>query len=290
MLAFGCSITMPAVYEGCAGRGIARAAEPDSVVLAHAAAGSLARSYNLMFDEAAARDDLEALVLVHQDAEIDEPGFADKVRAALADPDVGAAGCAGADGVADIAWWDGSVAWGASVQRFGELGGGEARWPGRTRAPGPVDTLYGVLLALPAWTVRTLRFDESLALAHGYDLDLCRQLRAAGKAVVVEPWRIVHRRALELVTDPESWEEAHMAVAERWDAGEHDWRARARRAEAEAGAARMVRASRALQAAARAREQERELARVTGSASWRLTEPLRRVNARRAARRRGDVA
>ena len=46
--------------------------------------GSLFKSYNHLLDLAAERDDLEALVLVHQDAEIVDATFARKAREALA--------------------------------------------------------------------------------------------------------------------------------------------------------------------------------------------------------------
>ncbi len=285
MLVFGCSIMTPDVFARCAGRGIARAAESDSVVLTHAAAGSIARSYNLVLDEAARHDDLEAVVLVHEDAEIADPGFAAQVRAALADPRVGVVGCLGATGVASPAWWDGAVSWGASVLAPPELGGDEAAWVGRSSTAREVDTLYGVLLVLAPWTVRNLRFDESLGQLHGYDADLCRQVRAAGRTVVVEPLRVVHHHALALVDDAEVFAEEHMALAAKWDDDDPDWRSRARRAEAEAAAARLWRASRLLQASGQAREQDARLARVTQTASWRLTEPLRRLNARRRTRR-----
>src|SRR5947209_9834040 len=51
MIAFGCSIIMPEAYERFAKPGIERAAEPDSPILANAAVGSIARSYNLLLDE-----------------------------------------------------------------------------------------------------------------------------------------------------------------------------------------------------------------------------------------------
>ncbi len=64
-------------------------------------------------------------MLVHQDAEIVDPDFCAKVRAALADPDVGLVGCVGALGVRSIAWWEGSVTWASFAHRYAELGGGE---------------------------------------------------------------------------------------------------------------------------------------------------------------------
>ena len=52
MIAFGSAITDPQKYEDAAGRGIALAKEPDSPVLARAAAGSIYKSYNMIIDEA----------------------------------------------------------------------------------------------------------------------------------------------------------------------------------------------------------------------------------------------
>src|SRR5205807_2503355 len=111
MIVFGCSITSPEVYARCAERGLRLVAEPSSEVMANAAAGSLFRSYNLIMETAAAHDDLEALVLVHQDAEIVDPSFCAKLRHALADDEVGVVGCVGAIDVRNIAWWEGSVTW-----------------------------------------------------------------------------------------------------------------------------------------------------------------------------------
>jgi hypothetical protein len=286
MIAFGTSITSPEVYDRCARAGIVLAADPDSRVYAHAAAGSIARSYNLILEQAASCEDLEALVLVHQDAEIVDAGFCEKVRSGLSDPEVGALGPVGATGVRSIAWWDGKVGSSAAVYRYGELGGGELSLHecGALADGAEVDALYGVLMALSPWVVRNIRFDESLPLLHGYDFDLSLQIRAAGRRLVVAGLGVVHHRSLQLINDPESWAEAHMSVAEKWNGtlqGEtSDWKERARRAEA--GAARLQAASKQLQAYARAQQHDDELAAVTGSLSWRATEPLRRLNALRA--------
>ena len=57
------------------------------------------------------------------------------------------------------------------------------------------------------------------------------------------------------------------------------WKNRARQAEAAAAAARLLAASRLLQADATAQQQAREIESLVGSRSWRITEPLRRANA-----------
>ena len=295
MIVFASSITEPDTYRRCAEPGIRLAAEGDSEIVANAAAGSLFRSYNLILDTIAERDDVEALVLLHQDAEITDRDFCAKLRRALSDPDVGVVGCVGAIGVRSIAWWEGSVTWASFVHRYRELGGGDlpafawngGEMPAYART-GEVDTVDGFVMGLSPWTVRNVRFDESLGTQlHGYDFDFCLQVRAAGRKVVTEDFKVIHHHSLELIGNPDTWIDAHMRVAEKWDgrmprvgAAGGDWKERARRAEAEAAAARAQAVSIQLQSDARLKE-------VTESTSWRLTEPLRRLNAlRRAVRRR----
>ena len=203
MIAFGCSITEPGLYERHAKPGIELAAETDSELLPIQASGSIFRSYNLILEKAAAFEDLEALVLVHQDAEILDPDFCAKLREALGDPQVGVVGCVGATGVRGIAWWEGSVSWGASAYRYGEAGGGalgaseppSGPWNGEAGSWLPwrgdelparagtveVETVHGFVMALSPWAVRNVRFDESLGALDGYDFDFCLQVRAAGR-------------------------------------------------------------------------------------------------------------
>jgi hypothetical protein len=292
MIVFGCSIIVPEVYEQRARVGIDRAAEPDSRILAHAASGSIARSYNLMLDTAAGMEDLEALVLLHEDAEITDGDFGAKLRRALADPEVAVVGCVGATGVSDIAWWDGTMAANSAPYHYGELGGGQL--PIRaadTRPPGEVDTVYGVMLALSPWVVANLRFDESIGMLHGYDFDICQQARAAGQKVLTADLQIAHHHSLDLVRDIEIWVAAHIRAAEKWDGSApvdsppEAWKQRARRAEADAAAARLLAASKLLQVDATARYHVEQVDEILNSRSWRLTEPLRRANLMRKTMR-----
>jgi hypothetical protein len=292
VIVFGTAITDPEAYRRYAEPGIRIAVEPDSEVIANAPAGSLSRSYNLILDMVAGRDDLEALVLVHQDAELIDPDFCRKLREALTDPDVGVVGCVGAIGVRSIAWWEGSVTWGSFIHRYRELGGGDLpafSWNGNELPPyartGEVDTVDGFVLGLSPWTVRNIRFDESLGPLHGYDFDLCLQVREAGRKIVTADLKAIHNHSLDLVGDPEGWVAAHMRVADKWDgrmphvgyAG-GDWRERARRAEAEAALAVAQAVSNRLKGDARALQLERELDVMKTSIGWRITEPLRRLN------------
>lgn len=292
MLAFGTAITKPEVYGRCAQPGIERAAEPDSVVLAMPAPGTIFRSYNALLDQAAELPDLEALVLVHQDTEIVGTDFPERVREALADAAVGIVGCVGAIGVRSIAWWEASVTLASFINRYEEHGGGDVHsfsWTWDDAPPyahtGEVETLDGFLLVLSPWAVREVRFDEDLGEFHGYDLDYCLQVREAGRKVVTADFRAIHHRPLEMVPDPDRWVAAHIAVAEKWDGrmpgigtGAGTWQERALRAEAERDLARAHAHSKAMELEARRREALRAIAETEGSLSWRLTAPLRRWN------------
>ena len=289
MIAFGSSITKPDVYDLCAGPGIRSVAEPDSEVIELSSEDSIFRSYNELLDRAARLEDLEAMVIVHQDTEIVDPDFCAKARRALSDPDVGVVGCVGAVGVRSIAWWEGSAALASFIHRYPEHGGGDLpafAWDWEDAPPyartGEVDTVDGFLLVIAPWVVHNIRFDESLGRFHGYDFDFCLQIREAGRKVVTTDIRAIHHHSLDLVSEPEGWIAAHMRVAEKWDGrmpqvGWHagTWKERARRAEAERDANRAKGYTNALELAARVHDAERELAEMTGSVSWRLTAPLR---------------
>ena len=294
MIAFASSLTRPDVYERCAHRGFRLAAEPDSEIIAQPAQGSIFESYNRILERARKLEGLEALVLAHQDVEIVDPAFCQKVRSALRDPAVGVVGCVGAIGVRSIAWWEGSVTWASFIHRYPELGGGDfpsLTWSADDMPPyartGEVDTVDGLIMVLAPWTVNNVHFDESLgSRLHGYDFDLCLQVRAAGRKVLAEDLRVVHYHSLSLVDDPEPYVQAHMQVAEKWDgrmphvgAAPGDWKERSRRAEAEAAATRAQVRSWQLQIESRIRQHDRALREVAESTSMRVTAPLRRLKA-----------
>jgi hypothetical protein len=291
VIAFGSAVTKPEVFRSCAVPGIERAAEPDSVIFDRPSIGSIQRSYNAIIDAAAARDDVEALVLVHQDAEIVDPDFCEKIREVLRDPDVGIVGCVGAIGVRSIAWWEGSVTLASFIHRYDEHGGGDLpafSWAWDDAPPyarlGEVDTLDGFLLVLSPWAVANIRFDESLGQLHGYDFDYCLQVRNEGRKVMTADVRAIHYHALVPFSDPENWIDAHMRVAEKWDgripgvgSGAGTWKERALRAEAERDAALAVDHANVVRRQARVMEAERVMEETVGSISWRLTAPLRRL-------------
>lgn len=288
MVAIGSAITDPEKYEKYAVPGIELCSEPDTEVLSFASSGTLFRSYNLLLDQAAKRDDFEFLILIHQDAQITDPDFIQKIRDEFKDPDVALVGCAGSVGVRSIAWWEGAVTWASFTHKYDELGGGEIpalTWlatstPSYARL-GEVDTIDGFVIGFSPWAIQNLRFDEITGGAlHGYDFDISLQAREAGRKVVTADLKVIHHHSIELISDLDTWVNAHIAFSKKW---EHmlpkptgpegsSWEDRARRAEAEASAARTLAGAGHLINEA----MERDLLEIKESRSWKITKPLRR--------------
>jgi GT2 family glycosyltransferase len=256
MIAFGSAVTSQEKYERFALPGCRLAAEPDSVLIAMPNEGStLSQGYNRILDQLAERDDLEAVVLLHQDLEIANPDFVEVVRDCLTDPEVAIIGAAGAPRVHGLDWWEPGPVIGDFEWAYQRDGGGTVakdNWTNFVEVTGvhPVDAVDGMILVLSKWAARNLRFDERIdPSAHGYDIDICFQATEAGKQIVVAGLGVTHHHELEVMMSYDAWIQAHIRIAEKWEgrlaeAGrDGDWKQRARRAEAEAGAAKIDRDS-----------------------------------------------
>lgn len=295
MIAFGCAIADTEAYGHFAQPGIERASETDSKVLAFAAVNTVPRSLNILLDEAAEFEDLEGLVIVHAHTEILDPQLCTKARQALSDPEVAVVGVAGGAGIHSIAWWEGSVSCSNSfAYDYHGHGGGSFQgipWaPTVTGAPAEVDALDGHLLILSPWAVRNLRFEEMLRHGYGCDVDLCFQARAAGRRVMTADLAVREWRDLDVVGSADLWMQAHVDFAAKWSEWQRargesdDPRLRARRMEAERDAARSMMYFKRLTYEARIEALESKLSQYEESTSWRLTQPLRRINSWRGLR------
>jgi hypothetical protein len=135
---------------------------------------SICRAYNQILDYYRGWD-LDALVLLHDDLEITDPAFEDKLRAAMAS-DVAVVGVCGGPSDASLAWWNTPGCVGHQATDSGLIDFGP-------RA-GDVAMVEGSLMALSPWAVAGLRFDEDYTGFHGYP-DICVAARAAGRRVTV---------------------------------------------------------------------------------------------------------
>jgi hypothetical protein len=196
MIGFGICVGSSPRFERYAAPGLALTAEPNSAIETVSGYDSIFSAYNDLLDRCRFREDLEALVLLHEDVEIVDPLFCGKAREALSDPEVAIAGVIGARGVT-------------------RLGGGTPRKERRGRvaetarildygfASVDVDAVDGLMLILAPWAVTNLRFDEErFSGFHGYDLDICFQARAAGRRVIVHDISVVHHVLTADTTTP----------------------------------------------------------------------------------------
>lgn len=185
MIAFGvCIGPDEANYRSRALPGIARAAEPDSVLLESRDNDSIFNAYNQILDHVTGLEGIEGLVLLHDDVELREDDLGGILRTRFADPEVAVVGVIGACGVGSLAWWEYETR-GVCEETRGRIDFGAGLHD--------VDTVDGLLMALSPWAIRNLRFDaDNYHGFHGYDADFCAQARAAGRRVVVDSIDLFH--------------------------------------------------------------------------------------------------
>jgi hypothetical protein len=184
MIAYGICIGSDERYDRYARPGLALSASPNALVLEARSQVSIFPAYNSFLDTVTSSPCLEALVLLHDDVELRDPVFEQRVRSALTDSQAGILGAIGACGVQNLAWWEGE-GHGRCVDTNGVIDFGGM--------PCDVDSVDGLLLVLSPWAVRNLRFDENTFHGfHGYDADICFQARAAGHRVRVIETELFH--------------------------------------------------------------------------------------------------
>ena len=213
MIAFGCPITSDEAYGRWAGPSIQRCVEPDSLVIEQRGHGSIQNGLNAILEKAATRQNLEALVLIHQDVEIDDPDILATARRAISDPTVGIVGAAGASDVRGIDWWE---ATGYGRLRNPALGSLGWDW-NASRGAHDVDTVDGCLMIVAPWVARTVRLPVPADGAfHGYDLDLCLRVRALGGRVRVDDIDCAHYIS-RTFRDRDDWVRAAVRMRRSWD-------------------------------------------------------------------------
>lgn len=226
MIAFGCAINSEEKYRRFALPGIERVRDPEAPLIELRGRDSLFSAYNEILDRAAADRRIEAVVLIHEDTEIRDDDFEDKVRWAFTDPEVAIVGTIGAVGVQGIDWWIHGYGVGYSILEPIEPGvlyetplleGPEASGAGGS---GAVDSVDGYLMVLSRWAMRELRFDDEEVGPgfHGYDADICFQARERGRRVFAVDMEVAHHRN-SVSPNPyrEDWLRAQMAFRRKWE-------------------------------------------------------------------------
>jgi hypothetical protein len=213
VIAFAACVASPDTFARCGLAGLRRVLEPGSPVAELSTTTSILEAYNEALEHFAAAEDLEALVLLHEDTELLDPAFCSLARDALADPEVAVVGAVGARRVTSLAWWEGEMA-GRVHESRGLIDHGFA--------DPEVDAVDGLLLVLSPWAVRHLRFDTATYSGfHAYDVDVCFAARDAGRRVVVADLPLMHHTKGGY-GDRAAWDAADAAFRAKWglsDAG-----------------------------------------------------------------------
>ena len=150
----------------------------------------------------------DAFVLLHDDLEIIDPNFEEKILKALADPDVALVGVAGGYGVGSLAWWNANTI-GHQLIDSGTLDFGQ-----RT---GDVDLIEGSIMVLSPWAIANLEFDEGYGGFHAYP-EISLSARELGKRTIVIDIDTHHHTTLgfKSVESAESWAESDRRFQEKW--------------------------------------------------------------------------
>jgi hypothetical protein len=212
MIAFAACIGTRETFERYARPALARCGEPDSP-LAEIETDSIFAGYNEALDAFSASDDLEALVLLHEDVAIEDPALCAKLRARLTDPSVAVIGAIGATGIRSLCWWEGEIH-GRVFETRGVIDHGAGHHD--------VEAVDGLLMVLSPWAVRNLRFDSARFHGfHGYDVDFCLQARAAGRRVVIDDLVVFHHTRGGIGDEVDFWE-ADARLRRKWAELGHD--------------------------------------------------------------------
>jgi hypothetical protein len=184
VIAFASCVASEEIFRRRCLPGMQRVAEEDFVFGELTTTTSIFEAYNEALDHFGGVEDLEALVLLHQDTELLDSAFCATVREALADPQVALVGAIGARDVTSLAWWHGTMT-GSVI---------DSRAPLQFGFENPlVDNTDGLLMILSPWAVRNLRFDtDTYTGFHAYDVDFGFTVKAAGRTAMVADLGVMH--------------------------------------------------------------------------------------------------
>jgi hypothetical protein len=149
----------------------------DNLLITISGQTSIATAYNAILNLAVSGEAaVDVLVLLHDDLEITDPYWEEKLRNVLSMGNIGILGIAGGTRGNGIAWWNhspiGHQQTDVMLIDFGVRSGF-------------ADLLEGSLLAITERGLGRIYFDTQYPGFHGYDVDICAQVAEAGLSVVV---------------------------------------------------------------------------------------------------------
>lgn len=149
------------------------------------------QGYNQIVAAAAEHPDLEAVLLLHDDVELQQ----DPRDLLPIDPTVGVIGVVGAINPGSIGWAHGDA------RGYAQGSAGIYDHGGGTH---DVDLIDGLVMVLaPAAT--SLRWDERYLGFDGYEADICSKAKAAGLRVIVTDYRVHHHDDGTATYDRPTW-------------------------------------------------------------------------------------
>ena len=188
MIVYGVCAGPSGKFDRIAGPTIERIREQHDELVVLKKQSSIFEAYNEVLRQARVHgDDLDAVVLIHDDVEVCDVDLPDKLRRLFSDVSIGVVGVIGASGVRSLEWWEYETHGLVREDRLGVIDFGAGTHD--------VDMVDGLFMALSPAAAHILTFDERYGGFHGYDGDLCASARAAGLRVVVADIDVAHRTA-----------------------------------------------------------------------------------------------
>lgn len=159
---------------------------PDDVFVAVPGTSGICNAYNKVLKIARNTTGCKTVVLLHDDTEINDPKFREKILNAINEGNIGAVGVVGGSELTSLAWWK-------SKKTIGKIHESRGTIDFNTTS-GDVDAIDGLFMAISQTAFRKFEFDEeNFPKFHGYDVDYCLTLRNSGLRVVVRPIDLFHR-------------------------------------------------------------------------------------------------
>lgn len=205
VIKYGCCVGSEEKLE----KNILTRVEPENLIVRRHQT-SIAEAYNTVLARCQYTEEIDAVVLLHDDLEIIDEQFETKILKALADPTVAIVGVIGAEQMPrNLAWWNFNI---IGHQRT------DSMMIQGSQSEGDAWCTDGSIMALSPWAVNNLEFDQDFVGFHHYDVDIGLQARQAGKRVMVADIDTFHHTQVGFKSPEieQSWHQADRIFRRKW--------------------------------------------------------------------------